>query len=126
MPAGLTVTGADVTAVSTGGVCNAGSNSNNLNGGGSPCPFDVGVEIGSQGIGTDDIQSTMFFVTSTAGLGLADFDGVDLGVRLMSVGPDRNGSSKLKKSPPVPEPGSFALFATSALLVSQTIRRRRR
>ena len=67
----------------------------------SPGKFDFGVEIGSEGIGKDDIRSTTFTISSSARtLTLADFinanpNGFDVGVRITSVGSDRQGSSKL-------------------------------
>lgn len=67
----------------------------------SPQKFDFGVEIGSEGIGKDDIRSTTFTISSSAKqLTLADFinanpNGFDVGVRITSVGGDRQGSSKL-------------------------------
>ena len=67
----------------------------------SPGKFDFGVEIGTEGIGKDDIRSTTFTISSSAKtLTLADFinanpNGFDVGVRITSVGSDRQGSSKL-------------------------------
>ncbi len=47
--------------------------------------YDVGVEIGTQGIGMDDIQHTEFIVS---GVTLDDFkSGQEFGIRLTSVGP---------------------------------------
>jgi hypothetical protein len=117
--AGLTVTGSDVTDFLTRldtpgqqGITNLG-NGNNLNGGGSPCPCDIGVEIGSPGIGKDDVFATTFVLSNaTRTLELADFDGLPVGVRLTSVGllgGAREGSSKLFST--VPEPSSAALLA---------------
>lgn len=48
--------------------------------------FDAGVEIGSQGIGKDDIQSTSFVITGAEDLTLDDIGGMRFGVRLTSVG----------------------------------------
>ena len=74
-------------------------NGANMQGGGRK-PYDVGVEIGTQGIGKDDIQSTSFFV---AGLKLADIYGQEFGARLTSVGAPRRkreGSAKLTQIAP--------------------------
>ncbi len=108
---GLVVTGVDVTDVMVGGVINTGGG-NNLNGGGSPCPCDLGVEIGAAGIGVDDIQSTSFIISHTSlDLTLGMFFDQSVGVRLTSVGDGkrRGGSSKLGGVLPVPEPGSAVL-----------------
>lgn len=125
--AGLTITGAEVTetAISANSVINLGGG-NNLNGGGSPCPCDVGVEIGNPGIGQgDDFQTTTFTLSHlTEGLDLSVFAGQDLGVRVMSVGlpgSSRNGSSKLFGT--VPEPSTGALVG---LALIAGMRRRKR
>jgi hypothetical protein len=89
----------DITAV--------GSPSNNMSGrtleGGG---FDVGIEIGSQGIGDDDIQtfSVTLSTSDNSNLTLADFALAEFGVRIMSVGTgeNREGSNKLIGSVPAP------------------------
>ncbi len=54
---------------------------------GSDKGYDAGVEVGSAGIGKDDIQSYSFTLDSSArDLTLADFANVDFGMRLTSVG----------------------------------------
>ena len=58
----------------------------NLNGGGSPCPCDLGIAIGTPGIGKDDIQETTFVLDADVDLVLDNFAGELLGVRLTSVG----------------------------------------
>jgi hypothetical protein len=85
---------------------------NNLNGGGSPGPFDIGFEIGSEGIGGNDYQSVAFtLMHSTAALDLSVLANQAFGVRVTSVmvGNSRNGSSKLgglfPDVPPPPGPG---------------------
>jgi hypothetical protein len=100
----------------------------NLNGGGSPCPCDLGIAIGTPGIGKDDIQQTTFVIDADADLVLDNFAGELLGVRLTSVGdlkgfdPEwpkgdgRDGSAKLTgqiSDPiiPVPEPTTACLVA---------------
>ena len=81
-------------------------------------PFDVGLEIGSSGMGKDDIQSVTFYV-SDLGETLTAADFQNFAVRMTSVGlPDggRNGSSKLGVVEPpqpgseVPEPGTILLL----------------
>ena len=112
---GLTIDGDDVTSVAlSGSVINLGRG-NNLNGGGSPCPCDIGVEFGSPGIGKDDIDYTSFTIShSTESLSLSLFDDQLLGVRLTSVSvldehtsDNREGSSKLYGV--VPEPSTAVL-----------------
>jgi hypothetical protein len=110
----LTVTGADVTLLvkAANAVTSAGPG-NNVNGGGVG-PFDVGVRIGSPGVGQDDIQSTSFVLshggvalTNELFAGAATGDGDVFALRLTSVGPAgsaRNGSSKLTVAGPPPNP----------------------
>jgi len=109
--AGLSVTGSDVNNenVLIGSVINMGRGSN-LNGGGTPCPCDVGVEIGRPGMGKDDIQTTVLWIShSTLSLDLSDFADQSFGGRVTSTGRDREGSSKLEGV--VPEPGTGLLLA---------------
>ncbi|MFZ9196310.1 MAG: Ig-like domain-containing protein, partial [Burkholderiales bacterium] len=62
-----------------------GSNMNGLTG--SDKGYDLGIEIGTAGIGKDDIQSYTFTLDSPLrDLTLNDFSNVDFGVRLTSVG----------------------------------------
>lgn len=74
-----------------------GANMNGLLG--SDKGYDAGLEIGSSGIGKDDIRSYQFTLDSSArDLTLADFANVDFGARLTSVGTigsKRADSSKL-------------------------------
>ncbi|HEY9643057.1 MAG TPA: hypothetical protein V6C57_21385, partial [Coleofasciculaceae cyanobacterium] len=90
------------------------SKSNTMQGDGNSHVFDAGVEIGKEGIGQgDDFRSAWFdlslsdnFLKSQAGskfqngLQLSYFANQDFGVRLMSVGADRSGSSKLAGTSP--------------------------
>ena len=78
--------------------------------------FDAGIQFGSQGIATDDVQVATFTLAASDGpLTLADFSLQDFGVRLTSVGDidgSRDGSLKLggtspefPEDPPPPPPG---------------------
>lgn len=94
---GLSISGSNITQV----VIEAGSvndlkGGNNLKGGGTPNLFDVGLEIGTPGIGSDDIRSTVFTLShNSTALSLDQFTNQSFGVRMTSVGADRQGSSKL-------------------------------
>jgi hypothetical protein len=99
------------------GVINLGHGSN-LRGGGTPCPCDIGVQLGTPGIGKDDILSTTFLLHASVPLTLSDFADQLVGVRVTSVGPDpdsRGGSAKLggafPETVPVPEPSPALLTA---------------
>jgi hypothetical protein len=149
-PGTLTITGPHVTSVQTAGVTDLGHGANIHPEG----PFDIGVEIGTQGIGQDDIASTTFTVAGPS-LTLAQFttetdpvtpDGelsLLFAVRLTSVGADREGSSKLgvstdtpptpgsppiSSTPPVhtPEPLSLVLWGLAALGFAGCARQARR
>jgi hypothetical protein len=108
------VTGADVTSsVLTGnGDVFKIANDVNMHGGGNNYSFDGGVEIGTPGIGSDDISATIFKLTANENIFLQDF-----GARLTSLGPMRNDSSKLYgygSITPVPEPASVVLMGVGA------------
>jgi hypothetical protein len=63
---------------------------------GSDGGYDVGIEIGTSGIGKDDVRSFGFTLSSSAGaLTLADFAEVDFGVRITSVGQDIDGNGTI-------------------------------
>jgi hypothetical protein len=108
----------DVTTFSAaGGLKSIGSNSNNLNGGSDKVAFDLGVEIGDEGIGQGkgDIRSTTFVIEDTSKkLSVNSFSQQSFGIRMMSVGTsanNRGGSSKLTATslpsvvvPPAPKP----------------------
>jgi len=127
--AGLSASGEFVTGFfATGDVIDLG-HGGNLHGGGTPCPCDIGVELGTPGIGKDDIQSTSFVLShNTESLSLADFSEQLIGVRVTSVGDEdsREGSSKLRGTlPPIPEP-STALLLTLGVAGLAASRRPRR
>jgi hypothetical protein len=75
--------------------------------------FDVGLEIGTAGIGSDDIQSVTNIIIN--GL-ISTRDFTSVGVRLTSVGAllgSRNDSSKLISEAPltgVPEPSTLVML----------------
>ncbi|OAB62118.1 hypothetical protein AY599_28770 [Leptolyngbya valderiana BDU 20041] len=68
--------------------------------------FNVALEIGSQGLkGGDDFQGTSFIVKhATQALSLENFVGQDFGVRMQSVGANRNGSTKMYTQSPTAVP----------------------
>jgi hypothetical protein len=124
---GLFVTGYDVTGFMTGDVMNLGQGSN-LNGGGTPCPCDIGIEFGSPGIGANDIASSEFTLShDTEALTLALFFDQWVGVRVTSVGDDyassREDSAKLMGLLPVPEPNTAPLVLLGLVGLSLTRRR---
>ncbi|MEQ6250323.1 Ig-like domain-containing protein [Sulfitobacter sp. HNIBRBA3233] len=79
--------------------------------------FDAGVEIGTQGIATDDIQSTTWTVlgdTSIGSLSLDDIGNQRIGVRVTSVGEpggNRDGSLKIEGRIPLAPDGKDDLFS---------------
>ncbi|MCP5364452.1 MAG: hypothetical protein H6905_04355 [Hyphomicrobiales bacterium] len=95
---GLSVTGDDVTdsAFSADRVSNLG---NGCTMKGEADPFDAGIEIGSQGMSADDIQSTSFTLAhDSLDLSLDMIMGQEFGIRMTSVGTEddgREGSLKL-------------------------------
>ena len=122
---GLSIAGDDVTQAvfSASNVINLGGG-NNLNGGGSPCPCDIGVEIGLPGIGMgDDIQTTVFTLShATEDLDLSLFYEQSFGVRVTSVGlpgGSREGSSKLGGMLPVPEPSTGLLVLSGLVFLAK-------
>jgi hypothetical protein len=134
--AGLNVIGNDVTdfAYDTSGASLINmKKGNNLNGGGTPCPCDLAVSIGTPGIGKDDLLSTTFTLDANFDLTLDDFAEQLAGVRVTSVSTfddpkdpkdgNRGGSAKLiatiPAGTPVPEPSTafllgLGLFALGA------------
>lgn len=117
LTSGLSITGNDVTdqMYKADAVSNLGGG-NNVNGDivNEYGKFDVGVELGTQGISTDDIRSTSFILShDSVDLSLTDIALQDFAVRLMSVGDEdgsRNGSLKIGgEVPPEPQPEYEAL-----------------
>lgn len=98
---------------------------NNLNGGGSPCPCDLGVEIDSPGIGSDDFQQVTFTLShDIEDLTLDLLSDQVVGIRATSVGAEgsaRNGSSKLLGV--VPEPSTALLVGLGLVALSARGRR---
>jgi hypothetical protein len=132
---GIVASGDYVTGFASEDLINLGHGSN-LNGGGSPCPCDFGVELGTPGISTDDLGSATFTLTlydasgDMIDLDLDMFADQTLGVRLTSVEVDgfgREGSAKLFGTlPPIPEPTTGLLFGTGLAGLAFMGRRRTR
>ncbi len=125
----LSVTGADVTdsEFQANSVINFGGG-NNLN---PADPFDAGLTIGTPGMGNDDIQTTMFVLSSSTTVLTLDFvNNERLGVRATSVGPansGREGSSKIAGIVFVPEPSTLALSGIAGIAgLGLALRRRAR
>lgn len=123
--AGLSVAGAAVTdsAFSANAVIDLGQGAN-VQGGGTPCPCDLGVEIGGPGIGQgDDFQVVTFTLShSTANLTVDLLAGQSIGVRATSVGGesgDRNGSSKLVTVVPEPSTAILSLLGLAGLALKR-------
>ncbi|WP_017662871.1 PEP-CTERM sorting domain-containing protein [Baaleninema simplex] len=69
--------------------------------------FNLALEIGSQGLkgGKDDFQGTSFIVKhATQALSLENFAGQEFGVRMQSVGANRQGSTKMYTQSPTAVP----------------------
>ncbi len=92
---GLSFSGSEVTdsAAAADNVSNLGNGANVS--GGNRNPFDVGVEIGTQGMSADDIQTTTFTLShDSVGLTLDLIAGQDFAVRITSVGPEGDGDGE--------------------------------
>ena len=127
---GLSVMGKGVTSsqFSANDVINLG-NGANLKGGESPCPCDIGVEIGSAGIGSDDFQTVTFTLMHVSeSLGSDFLRKQAFGVRVTSVGEidgDREGSAKLVGIVPEPTTAILMLLGLAGLTVVGTPSARR-
>jgi hypothetical protein len=102
---GLRIEGPHVTTYVTGNGNITSVGNANLNGGGNVHAFDIGVEIGQNGLkgGKDDIQTTTFTLFHTSqNLDLNMFAQQEFGLRITSVGTgnNREGSSKLVATSP--------------------------
>jgi hypothetical protein len=109
----IDITGDDVTAWNTD-VTFTGPN----------ITFDFFVEIGTSGAGNDDISTTSFLVSNATDFVLGD----TFGMRLTSVGADREESRKMigtYDSPdPVPESGTMILLGMGLLGIGAIGRRK--
>jgi hypothetical protein len=126
--AGLEIDGPYVTNVEKGDVRDAG-NGTNLNGRGSPCPCDVGIQLGSPGRGSDDVASTYVIVSHPDfELDLSMFRDQLVGVRVMAVGNGggHNGSTKTIALIPVPEPQTASLMSLGLIAIASLLGRRAR
>lgn len=86
---GLKIEGTNVTTTAFGAGSISKVGNANLNGDGGNHSFDIGVEIGENGLkgGKDDIQTTTFTLShATQALDLSFFAQQEFGVRLTSVG----------------------------------------
>ena len=131
-PAGMTladITGADITQKQFDTINLGGGN--NLNPSPLPPPglFDIGTEIGTSGMSTDDIQHTEIRVAQVDGIAGEDFIG--FGVRMASVGDPAEGrtascklfAGEVPEPNPVPEPGTLILVGFG--LAGAALRKRR-
>ena len=119
--------------ISAEGVTSVGSKDTNMNGsdGGS---FDAGIEIGTQGIGKDDVGSITFTVVGPT-LEFSDFLNASFGIRITSVGLDANkdgdvsdkgetrtDSSKISyETPGAPDPAVVTISSANATESSDLI-----
>ena len=115
---GLTATGADVTGSQFSANNVSDLDTVNVHPAG---PFDVGVEFGGPGTGTDDIQTTAFTLShASQALDISLVESQDFAARMTSVGlpgGSRSGSSKLDgSSPVVPEPSTLVIWFLLACL----------
>jgi hypothetical protein len=123
---GLSVAGDDVTGFTTGAVIDLGTGAY-LNGGGTPCPCDIGIEFGPSGMGKDDIGATEFSLShETEALTLALFFEQLIGVRVTRVGDDYDSrrEDSAKRVVVAPEPGTAPLLLLGLVGLVSTRRRR--
>ncbi len=102
-----------VTSFAYGDVINLGLGSN-LHGGGSPCPCNFGVEIGTPGAGRDGIQALTFSLAhESLLLDLGMFFEQNVGLRTTGINLEPRaggGGAKLIGMFPVPEPSTGLLL----------------
>ncbi|WP_147148374.1 beta strand repeat-containing protein [Reyranella soli] len=79
------------------GLTNATDSKTSKTAGAEANGYDVGFQIGSEGVGKDDIRELHFTLATSHGCGLTldDFVNVDFGVRLTSVGQDLDGNGTI-------------------------------
>jgi hypothetical protein len=99
-------------------------------------PYDLGVEIGTSGIGGDDIQTTIFNLIDSSGqLNVAHFLAQEVAIRASSTGlpgSSRTGSSKVNETVPdepdfehdVPDAGTTTLLLGAGLVDIEGLRRK--
>lgn len=123
-----------ITSYAYGDVINLGPGSN-LHGGGSPCPCDFGVEIGTPGGGKDSIQTLTFILAhESLALDLSMFFEQNVGLRTTGPGTKGldlggehgGGGAKLSGVLPVPEPSTGSLLGLGLCAVALRARRRSR
>jgi len=119
-----------ITSFAYADVINLGRGSN-LHGGGSPCPCNFGVEIGTPGAGKDGIQALTFFLAHDGGidLDLSMFFEQSVGLRTtgLDIGAeDGGGGAKLSGVLPVPEPSTGPLLGLGLCAIAVRARRRAR
>ncbi len=109
----IDITGADVTAWDT-----------DVKFRGPNITFDFFVEIGTPGVGNDDIGTTSFLISNATDFVLGD----TFGMRLTSVGADREESRKMigtyDTPNPVPESGTMILLGMGLLCIGAVGRRK--
>jgi hypothetical protein len=113
---GLSVDYSGASKIGNESVTSAGGKDNNMNGSGET--FDVGIEIGTAGIGKDDISEVTFTVQ---GITLDQLDELSFGVRATSVGESREDSVKLVGTFDIPEDEPQDDFPVWAQDISHTV-----